>query len=330
VLGVLAVGGVVYFAGKSSAPKNEVSDNSNYYPPVEQNQNPPTTNNNPPAQTPPPSNNPPVVNNQPPTTTPCKPSITLLSPNGGEVYQAGQQVTIKWKTTSCFSTLYPKVSIDLVAGNTDQAVTPDQHIIANNTGSVVWTVPTTQLSAYNQDYSGGPYTLTNFNNQAQFRFLIEGYPPLGRSEGPLDYSDNRFTIKAAAVSTALPQYVGTHADCGGPLQCWPPIITTSSQSYSCNNIGVAPNTEGNDVTAQRVINGRTYCIHSLSDGYAGGRGYTYTYTTSNGSGIKIATFGLLFPSCGVYGGPTDPTVIQCNSNQTTFKNNLDVLIDSLM
>lgn len=58
VLGVLAVGGVAYFAGKSSAPKNEVSDNSNYFPT--------TTNNNPPQQTPPPANNPPQQQTPPP------------------------------------------------------------------------------------------------------------------------------------------------------------------------------------------------------------------------------------------------------------------------
>lgn len=57
VLGVLVVGGGAYFVGKSSAPKNDVSDNSNYFPPVGQNYNPPTTNNNPPAQNPPPANN---------------------------------------------------------------------------------------------------------------------------------------------------------------------------------------------------------------------------------------------------------------------------------
>jgi hypothetical protein len=60
VLGVLAVSGVAYFAGKSSAPKNKVSDNSNYFPTTEQNYTPPTTNNNPTQQqTPPPANNPP-------------------------------------------------------------------------------------------------------------------------------------------------------------------------------------------------------------------------------------------------------------------------------
>ena len=54
VLGVLAVGGVAYFAGKSSAPKNEVSDNSNI----------------------------------------AKPSITILSPKGGESYT--NIIPVRW------------------------------------------------------------------------------------------------------------------------------------------------------------------------------------------------------------------------------------------
>ena len=78
VLGVLAVGGVAYFAGKSSTPKNEVADNSNYFPTTEQNYTPPTTtNNNPPAQTPPPSNNP------PPQTLPPQPSNTATYSGNG-------------------------------------------------------------------------------------------------------------------------------------------------------------------------------------------------------------------------------------------------------
>src|ERR1035437_8270873 len=98
VLGVLAVGGVAYFAGKSSTPKNEVADNSNYFPTTEQNYTPPTTNNNPPQQqTPPPANNPPQQQTPPPTPT-CNPSITVLSPNGGHVYQSGQQITVTWST----------------------------------------------------------------------------------------------------------------------------------------------------------------------------------------------------------------------------------------
>jgi len=45
VITVLAVGGVAYYTGKSSSPKNEVTDNSNYFPPVDQNYTPPVTSN---------------------------------------------------------------------------------------------------------------------------------------------------------------------------------------------------------------------------------------------------------------------------------------------
>ena len=83
VLGVLAVGGVAYFAGKSSAPKNEVADNSNYYPPVQQNQNPPTTNNNIPPKTPPPAQQP------PPPQTSC--NIQFTPPQSGTL---DQQISI--------------------------------------------------------------------------------------------------------------------------------------------------------------------------------------------------------------------------------------------
>ncbi len=95
--GVLAVGGVAYFAGKSSAPKPEVSDNSNYYPPVEQNQNtnpPVITNTNP-------QENQQVQNNNQ-NSLKCNsnsyPSITLLSPNGGEVFKVGDIMQVKYSS----------------------------------------------------------------------------------------------------------------------------------------------------------------------------------------------------------------------------------------
>lgn len=132
------------------------------------------------------------------------------------------------------------------------------------------------------------------------------------------------TTTNSSLPTALPQYIGAG------FNSWPPVITTSAQSYSCNNIGVAPNTEGNDVTAQRVINGKTYCIHTLSDGYAGGRGYTYTYTTSNGNGTKTTNFTLLYQSCGVWQGDGTTKYSECQTAQSTFNAKLDTLIDSLM
>jgi len=86
VLGVLAVGGVAYFAGKSSAPKNEVSDN--YFPTTEQNYTPPTTNNNPPPQqqTPPPSNN-------------TSQQQGFISPTTNSTWTLGSSMSIKIKTS---------------------------------------------------------------------------------------------------------------------------------------------------------------------------------------------------------------------------------------
>lgn len=137
-------------------------------------------------------------------------------------------------------------------------------------------------------------------------------------------------VDAKTVSTILPEYIGTGAGCGS-TKCWPPVITTNStESYSCSDTGVVPHTEGNEINVQRIINGKAYCIYSISDGYAGGRGYEYTYKTSNGNGIKTARFVLTYQSCGGYGGPSEPRVIQCNANQTNFSNNLDKVIDSLM
>jgi len=66
------------------------------------------------------------------------------------------------------------------------------------------------------------------------------------------------------------------------------------------------------------------------DAAAGSRYGEYTYITANGSGTKKTNFTLRWPNCGVYGGPGDVEYDQCQTNQTTFFNDLDALIDSLM
>jgi hypothetical protein len=127
--------------------------------------------------------------------TSVKSMITVISPNGGEKLVKGNTYNITWNTSPSFNSDYSQVSINLVAGNRDQAVIPFRTIITKNTGSYKWTVPDVPLSAYIQDYPAGPYTLKSVDNQSQFRFLIEGYPPKSmRAEGPFDYSDSYFSI----------------------------------------------------------------------------------------------------------------------------------------
>lgn len=159
VLGALAVGGVAYFAGKSSAPKNEVTDNSNDYPPVNQNQTPPTTNNNPPVQTPPPVNNPPAT-----TSTACNsnsPStIKVLSPNGGETFTLGQTINIKWSSKCIDSNEKISVSIYKKGAQLSQEGSPYGYT-TNNTGYYNWTIPK-DINSNQYEVSIG-YILTNGN-----------------------------------------------------------------------------------------------------------------------------------------------------------------------
>lgn len=132
---------------------------------------------------------------------PSQASIILLSPNGGERFEKGKTYTISWNTSPSFKAQYPKVSITLVAERSLQAVTPDQHIITNNTGSYSWTIPNVQFSAPIQDVSGGPYTVRNLDDQSNYKFLIEAYPPKSMmAGGPSDYSNNYFQIVSPTIT----------------------------------------------------------------------------------------------------------------------------------
>jgi hypothetical protein len=117
------------------------------------------------------------------------------------------------------------------------------------------------------------------------------------------------------VSTTLPTpYISAQSG-------WPPVIQNSSTAYSCN-IGQVSEVEK---IAQKVINGRTYCIDTESEGTAGSTYSTYTYTTANGNGTKTTNFVLRYVDCGVYSGPQ---MTQCKTAQSDF--NLDAIVDSLM
>lgn len=178
----------------------------------------PQTNNLPNTQstTPSPTNttnsqNPPTniqipVKPSPSTSSPGPSTVTLIFPNGGERLVKGKTFKITWKMSASFNSGYPQVSINLITSKGKQAVTPNQQIITNNTGNFEWVIPTTQLSGYVQDYSGGSYTLRALDDQSEFQFLIEGYPhTTGRAEGPFDYSDGSFYIvKSPTPTTQTP------------------------------------------------------------------------------------------------------------------------------
>lgn len=126
------------------------------------------------------------------------PSIKVTSPNGGEVYTAGQQITVNW-TTCNISRTNPDMNISLSGGTLLSATTP-------NDGSQVVTIPSSTPT--------GNYQIAVGNASA--RIIGDG-------------SDRAFTINAARsnISTTISsQYiVGTH---------WPPTIQISATPYSCS------------------------------------------------------------------------------------------------
>ena len=70
------------------------------------------------------------------------PTITLISPNGGETWSAGIQHTISWSSTGQFTNV--KIDYSTDGGTSWQAVSAS----APNTGSLIWVVPTTVSSQY--------------------------------------------------------------------------------------------------------------------------------------------------------------------------------------
>ncbi len=193
IIAVLAVGGVAYFAGKSSnpLPQNVVPDN--YQSSGNQNnavtlpvQNASVNTN---ATT--------ACNSNSPTT------IKVLSPNGGEVYQAGQQVTVKWE--SCNVTPN-SIGIILIKHNPSVAYTQSEgqgdyagftlggfnsYTGTADDGSEQVTLPSASVTGFT---SGQHYfiAVTGLGDNTH----------IGSGYAPRDYSDNLFTINAPQISSA--------------------------------------------------------------------------------------------------------------------------------
>jgi hypothetical protein len=169
VLGVLIVGGVAYFAGKSSAPKSEVSelnDDSNYSPVEKQENNSPVLNTNTTVQ-----NSLPVDNVSSTVSTICNSnspiSLKLLSPNGGETYAVGQQITVKWESCNLpVQDIFVYLHKD--GSSYDDAIALS--VFTPNDGSEVFTIPAVSSGDYKirvghasarvpQDFSDGSFRI---------------------------------------------------------------------------------------------------------------------------------------------------------------------------
>jgi hypothetical protein len=100
-------------------------------------------------------------------------SIKVLSPNGGETYVAGQQITVKWKSSNI-----PASAVILIDSDWVQALGPNFHTSSVNDGSESFVMPS--------------------NYVGQFKFIVSAKDKDTYSAS--DSSDNLFTINAPTAS----------------------------------------------------------------------------------------------------------------------------------
>jgi|GEM_PF-5969392 hypothetical protein len=111
-------------------------------------------------------------------TSPTKPSITVISPNGGEKFNPGQTVTISWRTSGADSSDLIDIYIQ---DTTDGGAT-----YANN-GEIKWSLPGNSTS-----YSWVIPSYYSVQPFSKYKVYIAK-----RSEGIYDTSDNYFTITSS-------------------------------------------------------------------------------------------------------------------------------------
>ena len=116
-------------------------------------------------------------------TTSTTPSITVLSPNGGETYTAGQQITVKWNSKYIGSNEKISVSIYKKGAQLSQEGSPYGYT-TTNIGSYNWIIPK-DINSNQYEVSVG-YILTNGN-------------------AVYDNSDNYFTITSSATIPPFPE-----------------------------------------------------------------------------------------------------------------------------
>ena len=119
-------------------------------------------------------------------TSTTTPSITILAPNGGEVFQQGQQHTIKWQGDNI-----PADGLIGLAFEDSQTVNTYVFTDATNTGSKNATVPNVTSGSY----------------RARIFCTSGGYGsdrPCGYPNSTQDYSDSYFTITSATTTISLP------------------------------------------------------------------------------------------------------------------------------
>ena len=265
VLGIAVIGGGAYYLGKGSN-KLEVKIPENVLPNVE-NQKLPVAEN---------TKNPQVVSD---CNSSSKPSITVLSPNGGEMFKSGDRITVRWSSCNILKSTPIKI---LLQGNFSGETLNTSTLSNFNLGLTAYpkdkllnsgiatplTIPVsghTQWSGYSPNMEYGTY----------YRIFIS--TDLPDSTNISDISDNLFTINSLVkdISKADDNLI-KQTGCGvsfSKTSDWSVISNTSNET----KLDILPN----EHTGFSGIDIKCVLGNSITDTDAKFGNITYYYESSS-------------------------------------------------
>ncbi|MFA6919142.1 MAG: hypothetical protein WC244_03490 [Patescibacteria group bacterium] len=105
---------------------------------------------------------------------------------------------------------------------------------------------------------------------------------------------------------------------------WPPVVKIETGNYSCKTTSQEVSSMS-DITSQRSVDDRTYCINVKNEGAAGSVYSSYIYTTVKNGKIINVSFTLRYPSCGNYDEEENKA---CTSEREAF--DIDSTVDRII
>jgi len=107
-------------------------------------------------------------------------------------------------------------------------------------------------------------------------------------------------------------------------QEWPPVVKIQSGTYSCTE---TPQEKSSlmEITTQRIVDNRIYCVDVKNEGVAGSVYSSYTYTTPKNGKLIEVSFVLRYPNCGNYDQAQNQV---CTSEREAF--DLDATVDRIV
>ncbi|MFA5048121.1 MAG: hypothetical protein WC516_03805 [Patescibacteria group bacterium] len=105
---------------------------------------------------------------------------------------------------------------------------------------------------------------------------------------------------------------------------WPPVIKIETGIYSCKTTPQEISSMS-DITSERLVNNRAYCVNVKNEGAAGSVYSSYVYITTKNSKLVNVSFTLQYPNCNNY---DEEQRKACTSEREAF--DIDSTVDRII